>query len=166
MKVRSAVAVLLAAVGGLGAAVAAGAEDHNGARATSTVPRDQRTHPRVRPHFGDSSTTFVLRFRLRQTPGHQGVMETSYNVQVAPHRRAADACWPDQPPPVTSGHQGQLVRLRLKPPDGGWCTGRFHVTVFLERGPYCPPSQDGQPRPCPEFATQEADTGETHFTVH
>ena len=40
------------------------------------------------------------------------------------------------------------------------------MTVFLQRGPYCPKPVEGQPpTPCPEFATQELDTGSTSFTV-
>ncbi len=40
------------------------------------------------------------------------------------------------------------------------------MTVFLERGPYCPPPTAGRPpTPCPEFATQELDVGDTHFTI-
>ena len=90
-------------------------------------------------------------------------MATSYHAEVAPGKRRASSCWPPQPEPITSGQKGQVVRLSLSPPQDGWCRGRYHVTVFLERGPYCPPSEE--PQPCPEFATQDLDTGETHFRV-
>jgi hypothetical protein len=54
----------------------------------------------------------------------------------------------------------------LPAPRSGWCRERYRVTVFLQRGPYCPKPRPGEPpQPCPEFATQEIDTGEAHFTV-
>ena len=154
MKVRLAIAAVLASAAALSGAVAG-----------ASTPKPQRTHPSVRPATGGDRTTFRVRFTLRQTPGHTGVMETSYRVEVAPRRNAANSCWPTQPLAVTTGRKGQRVRVALPPPASGWCTGRYHVTVFLERGPYCPPPADGRPQPCPEFATQELDTGETHFTV-
>jgi hypothetical protein len=91
-------------------------------------------------------------------------MATDYRVQVAPHQGAPTACWPNQPAPISSGQKGHQVRVALDPPSRGWCQGIYHVTVFLERGPYCPP-KGGQPQPCPEFATQELSTGRTRFTV-
>jgi hypothetical protein len=59
-----------------------------------------------------------------------------------------------------------LKQIKLTPPAHGWCKGTHRVTVFLQRGPYCPPPVQGQPpTPCPEFATQELDTGAAGFKV-
>lgn len=189
VKVRSVIVALAAAGAGLGLAVEAGAHGNQSTATgpsgsgtatsvTSTtttgggggsgprgVPRGQRTHPSVSPITGDSSTSFELSFTLRQTPGHQGVVATDYRAEVAPHRGSANACWPPQPPPISSGQAGSIVKLALVSPAGGWCAGRYRVTVFLERGPYCPPPPKAHPQPCPEFATQEMDTGRTHFTI-
>lgn len=189
VKVRLLMAALLAAAGGLGAAVAAGAHDNRltstgpsgsgtGTSVTSTtttgagggsghrrIPRSQRTHPHVSPASGGPSSSFELSFKLRQAPGHQGAMATDYRVEVAPHHGAANGCWPPQPARVSSGKAGSIVTLALGPPPGGWCLGRYRVTVYLERGPYCPPPQNGQPQPCPEFATQEMVTGRIRFTI-
>jgi hypothetical protein len=51
--------------------------------------------------------------------------------------------------------------VRLRAPRSGWCTGRYAVTVYLQRGPYCP----GPGRPCPLFATREQPTGAARFRV-
>lgn len=186
VKVRSVIVALAAAAAGLGLAVAAGA---HGSKMTATgpsasgtatsvtsttttgggggsggIPRNQRTHPSVSPVTGDSSTSFELSFTLRQTPGHHGVVATDYRVEVAPYRGSASSCWPPQPSTISGGQAGTVVKLALAPPAGGWCVGRYRVTVFLERGPYCPPPQP-HPQPCPEFATQELDTGHTHFLI-
>jgi hypothetical protein len=159
MKARSVIAVLVMAAGAVGVPVIAWAHQRQAA------PRSERTHPRVSPTTGTPRTAFRLAFRLRETPGHHGYLETDYQVQVAPHQGAPSSCWPPQPTSITSGHRGQEAKISLKPPTGGWCVGRYRVTVFLERGPYCPPPQNGQPQPCPEFATQEMNTGQTRFTI-
>lgn len=156
MKLRSLTAVLLAAGGGLGAAVVAGAR-------SSATPRSERTHPRVEPSSGTPSTSFGLSFRLREQPGHQGVMATEYRIEVSPQRGAPSSCQPAQPGPIARGRRGRIVAVPLTPPSGGWCAGTYRVIVFLERGPYCPPAPP--PQPCPEFATQEMDTGHARFTV-
>jgi hypothetical protein len=186
-KIRVAFAVLLAGAAGLGVAVTAGAHDTLGASGgpggtgtgtsvTGTTvtggggpgspgtPRRERTHPHVSPTAGMTNTVFALSFKLRETPGHQGYLETDYRVQVSPRQGEANSCWPSQPATITSGQKGEMT-VPLNPPSTGWCQGIYRVTVFLERGPYCPPPQNGQPQPCPEFATQELNTGHTRFTV-
>ena len=76
------------------------------------------------------------------------------------------SCTPAQPPAIDSGTAGALERIALMPPAGGWCDGTYLVTVFLQRGPYCPKPAEGQPpTACPEFATQELETGSTSFLV-
>jgi hypothetical protein len=60
----------------------------------------------------------------------------------------------------------EVLRVPLTEPASGWCTGRYRLTVILERGPYCAPPPAGQPpRPCPEFASQRLDVGDTLFTI-
>jgi hypothetical protein len=120
-----------------------------------------QTHPRVIPAAGVRHTSFGVVFTLRDQPGHRGVLATDYRVQVD-----AGACPPPAPAPVTSGVVGSPVRVPLPAPQQGWCPGRHAVTIFLQRGPYCPRPAAGQPpTPCPEFATQEIDVGTAHFTV-
>jgi hypothetical protein len=75
----------------------------------------------VTPHTGHASTVFALSFKLRETVGDQGGVETSYSEKVAPQQKSASACWPSP--------------------------------------------QNGQLQPCPEFATQELNTGHTHFLI-
>lgn len=143
------------------AVVAAGA-----AVGLAAVPSAEQTHPRVHPGEGGRHTSFTLSFTARQNLGHAGVVATDYRVQVSPVRPAGASCWPLQPVPISSGSPGQVIRLRLHPPRPGWCNRRYTVTVFLQRGPYCPPPTTGQPPPpCPEFATQDLDTGQVNFTV-
>lgn len=120
----------------------------------------------MHPAHGVRTTRFVVAFTLREAAGHQGVVATEYGVRVlAPaHRRAA--CTPPQPMAVRSGARGTRRRVRLPHPRVGWCHGRYRVTVFLQRGPYCPPPQPGEPpEACPKFATRELDTGSTSFRV-
>jgi hypothetical protein len=127
---------------------------------------EQLTHPRVRPRVGGTHSTFALSFTLRQTPGHMGVVATDYRVEVAQPHRAGASCSPPQPAPILSGRKGTVTNLSLHPSLHGWCTGRYRVSVFLQRGPYCPPPVNGKPpTPCPEFATQDLDVGHARFTV-
>ncbi|MHB8690934.1 MAG: hypothetical protein ACYDHH_06775 [Solirubrobacteraceae bacterium] len=131
-----------------------------------SAPANQQTHPRVSPHAGGRHTMFALSFTLRSAAGHVGVVATDYRIDVRPVRRRPPSCTPVPPGPVQSGSQGRVQRIALGPPTGGWCRGAYKVTVFLERGPYCPPPPVyGRPFPCPEFATQELETGSARFTV-
>lgn len=131
-----------------------------------TASPAERTHPHVRPKVGGARTSFTLWFTLREAPGRAGVLATSYRVQVSPPTHARAPCWPAQPGPVQAGRKGETVRLRLPTPSAGWCIARYTVTVYLQRGPYCPPPVAGKPpTPCPEFATLELDVGEARFAV-
>lgn len=128
--------------------------------------KSEGTDPHVRPAYGQASTVFTLTFTLRETPGHEGVMATDYQVAVAPPPGGGGSCAGSQPTMIDSGAAGELRTLALTPPSGGWCHGTYQVTVLLQQGPYCPPPQEGgQPVPCPEFATRDLETGSTVFTV-
>jgi hypothetical protein len=121
----------------------------------------------VRPKIGRRHTSFVLSFTLRESPGHQGVFEVAYRLQVVAMAKTRPSCTPAQPPPIESGEAGAVTRVKLAPPDRGWCLGRYRATVFLQRGPYCPPPpMEGTSQiVCPLFATEELDTGHADFTV-
>lgn len=131
-----------------------------------TVPASERTFPRALPRIGTRDAAFAIYFTLRSQPGHKGVVATDYRVQVdaPPHTRAR--CAAPQPDNVTTGQRGRVRRVALTAPSGTWCPGRYSVTIFLQRGPYCPKPADGQPpTPCPEFASQDLDSGRAHFRV-
>ena len=123
---------------------------------------DEQTDPRVRPAEGRRHSDFVLRFTVRTAPGHEGVYETSYLVEVRPPSGAAARCTPPAQPAITEGSPGERRRVPLDPPARGWCRGRHRVTVLLERGPYCP---EGSEQPCPKFPTTVEDAGHTRFVV-
>jgi hypothetical protein len=189
MRIRRSAIAILAVVGGAAiASVAVGQGQVSGTVASGTatgttvtasppgtmpespesanVPSNERTYPQVRPTKGGRLTSFALTFTLRDAPGHQGVLEVDYRVQVTAPPGAAASCIPNQPPPIERGAVGELEQITLPPPAHGWCGGTYRATVFLQRGPYCPPPVEGQPpTPCPEFATQELDTGTASFTV-
>lgn len=129
------------------------------------APAAQRTHPHVRPRTGGPATAFMLSFTPRSTPGHTGLFATDYRIGVYSVRRAPIRCQPPEPANIVTGTAGQIERVTLSGPSSGWCRGRYTATVYLERGPYCPPPVYGMPTPCPEFATQELDTGAAHFSV-
>ena len=130
------------------------------------VPPGQATHPHIRPGTGGRRTVFTLAFTLRSAPGHSGLLATDYRIGVEPARQVPVRCEPPQPPVVQTGAVGSIDRITLNAPTGGWCRGRYAATVFLERGPYCPqPTAYTAPVPCPEFATQELDTGMARFRV-
>src|SRR3954454_14560520 len=142
---------------------AASAGDRDRSRGTSHAqpPPEQRTYPRVAPRRGRGGTSFTAYFTLRSRPGHEGVMETTYRVAVSRAGRSSVRCTPPPPDAVQSGAPGSIARVSLAAPRSGWCRGRYRVTVFLQRGPYCPEPGPGEPpQPCPEFATQDLDTGE------
>ncbi|MDX6581111.1 MAG: hypothetical protein QOI10_295 [Solirubrobacterales bacterium] len=157
MHARRIAVLILALVAG--AASAAVAEGHG-------ELKGERTHPQIQPANGHRHTPFTLTFTLRETPGHQGVYAVDYRVEITPPRTASASCMPDQPPIIETGTAGATQQVPLTPPARGWCRGSHRVTVFLERGPYCPPPVEGQtPTPCPLFASQELDTGHAVFTV-
>ena len=157
-------AVSLLAVGS--GAASAGDRDQPRGASQAQAPPEQRTYPRVVPRRGRSGTSFAAYFTLRSRPGHQGVMETTYRVAVARTGGSSARCTPPSPDAVHNGAPGSIARVPLAAPRPSWCPGRYRVTVFLQRGPYCPePRPDEPPQPCPEFATQDVDTGEAHFTV-
>ena len=64
-------------------------------------------------------------------------------------------------------------RIALHPPARGWCTGRYEVTVYLQRRSVCgPPVRNAVLTACPvsvaastPSSTEDLNTGETHFTV-
>jgi hypothetical protein len=130
------------------------------------APAAEQTHPLVLPRSGKRVTRFAMYFMLREQPGHHGVLSISYRIAVGrpPHTRSR--CQPAAPPNITSGHTGAVVRVILSTPSRGWCAGRYSVTVFLQRGPYCPVPAPGEPpTPCPEFALQDLDAGHAQFIV-
>ncbi len=133
---------------------------------TTSPPSSELTHPQIQPTYGSVLTVFTLTFTLREAPGHAGVMAIEYRVQVTAPPGTGSSCAAAQPPAIDSGTAGALEQITLTPPADGWCRGTYGVTVYLQRGPYCPPPAEGQqPVPCPEFATQELDTGSASFTV-
>jgi hypothetical protein len=143
--------------------------DARGSEAPSAWPTargDDQTHPRVLPRRGTRNTRYVLYFTLRQAAGHQGVIATAYRIAVDAPRGADAACRPPASASVEEGEAGQIGRVALAAPEHGWCVGRHRVGVLLERGPHCPPPQDGRPPPpCPMFPTRILDVGEAHFSV-
>jgi hypothetical protein len=151
---------------GMATATPATASSPQATPPTTSVPSNERTDPQIYPTSGGGLTVFTLTFTLRDAPGHEGVMATEYRVQVAAPPGSGSSCMAAQPPAIDSGTAGALEHITLTPPVGGWCRGTYLVTVFLQRGPFCPPPVEGQqPILCPEFATQELDTGSTTFTV-
>jgi hypothetical protein len=185
MSLRHGIALILAVLAGaVIAAVAEGQDQGSGTALGGTtatavtvsspqatpeatnVPTNERTDPQIHPTSGTGLTVFTLTFTLGDAPGHEGVMATEYRVQVTAPPGSGSSCIAPQPPAIVSGAAGALEQITLTPRDSGWCRGIYLVTVFLQRGPYCPPPVEGQqPIPCPEFATQELDTGSTNFTV-
>jgi len=94
------------------------------------------------------------------------VLAVDYRIWIAPPPHTRAACQPAALPDIAEGHAGAPARVTLASPPHGWCPGTYTVTVSLQRGPYCPkPASGGPPTPCPEFATQDLNTGRAHFTV-
>jgi hypothetical protein len=121
----------------------------------------QQTHPHVSPRTGKRHTTFRLRFTVADAAGITGVSQTEYRIEVRAPKGARAACTPVAPAIVTEAAPGTVEHRTLPEPAGGWCVGRYHVTVLLQRGPHCQ-----QPDTmCPEFATQDLDVGRTRFRV-
>jgi hypothetical protein len=185
MSLRHGIALILAILAGAAMAAVAEGQDQGSGTAVgegtatpvtvsspqatpgmTSVPSNERTYPQIHPTSGKRLTVFTLTFTLRDAPGHEGVMAIEYRVQVTAPPGTGSSCMAAQPPAIDSGTAGALEQITLTPPARGWCRGTYRVTVFLQRGPYCPPALEGQqPIPCPEFATQELDTGSTSFTV-
>lgn len=166
MSFRFGVAVILAVLAGAAMAAVVEGQDPQAIAMRASVPSSERTDPQMHPTSGGGLTDFTLTFTLRDAPGHEGVMAVEYRAQVTSPPGSRSSCTPAQPPAIDSGTAGALERIALMPPAGGWCDGTYLVTVFLQRGPYCPKPAEGQPpTPCPEFATQDLETGSTSFIV-
>jgi hypothetical protein len=127
----------------------------------------EQTHPGVVPRRGTPRTRFAVRLTLATTPGHSGVLATDYRLQLrVPARRSVSRCSPPAPANIGAGIAHQVVRIPLVTPAGGWCTGRYTLTVFLQRRPYCPRPPPGRPpTPCPLFAERDLAVGTAHFVV-
>jgi hypothetical protein len=166
MGFRYGVALIVTVLAGAAMAAVAGGQEPPAYPGMPSVPANERTDPQIHPTSGSALTVFTLTFTLRDAPGHEGAMATEYRVQVTPPPGGRASCTVPQPAAIDSGTAGASERIALTPPAGGWCDGTYVVTVFLQRGPYCPKPVEGQPpTACPEFATQELDTGSTSFTV-
>jgi hypothetical protein len=140
-----------------------GATPQTGAAAGTAA---QQTDPRVHPHRGTRRSRFSVRFTLRDAPGHQGVVAGEYTIRVDRPHGSRTACTAPRPETITSGARGSRISMALPRPRYGWCRGRYAVTVHWGRGPYCPPAQNGEPPPpCPLFASQDLEVGETSFSV-
>jgi hypothetical protein len=129
------------------------------------APASHQTHPRVHPSSGGRRTTFVLTLIAGDDLGVRGILQTDYRVSVASH--AHRGCVSAFEALIDRGSKGQRLTLTVTQGSGrGWCRGRYHGIVLLERGPYCPKPAPGQPpRPCPEFASQALDAGRFAFRV-
>jgi len=127
----------------------------------------EQTHPSVLPRSGRAHTRFTAGLTLADAPGHSGVLATDYRLQLSVKRKhVTPRCSPPPPPNIDAGSANQRVHIPLTAPKFGWCVGRYTLTVFLQRGPYCPAPTPGQPpSPCPEFATQDLDVGHANFVV-
>lgn len=127
---------------------------------------EQQTHPAVHPRRPTRRSHVSVQLTLSNAPGHQGVVESDYRIQVDQPPGSRVACAAAAPANVTGGTQGDRVTVPLPAPRYGWCRGKYTVTVFLQRGPYCPAPQNGQPpQPCPEFASQDLQVGRSTFLV-
>jgi hypothetical protein len=158
--------------GGVGTSGTGTAEPARTVTGTSTtgLPNGtaaQQTHPWIRPRVGHAHTNFVVHLTLATAAGHVGVAATSYLVQLAAPRGAVPRCSrPTNIAAITMAPAHAIEAIPLGAPAAGWCAGRYRVTVFLQRGPYCPARLPGQlPVPCPEFATQALNVGTAHFRV-
>jgi hypothetical protein len=166
MGVRYGVALILTVVAGAAMAAVAVGQDPPASPGTTSVPSNERTDPHIHPTSGSARTVFTLTFTLRDAPGHEGAMATEYRAEITAPPGSRTSCMAVQPPAIESGTAGASERIALTPPAAGWCDGTYVVAVFLQRGPYCPKPVEGQPpTACPEFATQELETGSTSFTV-
>lgn len=143
------------------AAVLTGAALVASASAAPNGPSAEQTRPTVAPAQGHSSTAFVLRLTAREQIGVNGVVSSDYRVRAS---RVGGGCASQIV--IAQGARGSRLRVRLPPPRGGWCAGRYKGTVLLERGPYCPKGgTTGPPQPCPLFASQQVTVGRFGFRV-
>lgn len=133
-----------------------------------TAPPAERTHPVVRPAAGGQDRVFTLRFTERQEPRDEGGLSFTYQVSVGRPGGGPDSCLPESPEPISKGAAGLRRAVRLHPPAGGWCPGRYTATVYLVHRPACqgPPSPTlrRQTVACPLYIAL-TDTGHAGFRV-
>lgn len=171
MQFRRSIVGPVVVLGALGGAVAIAVPD--AIAGSNQASGAQQTHPRVKPSVGHRRTTFELTFTLAQAPGRAGLVQSDYRPVVSAPDHASASCRPAEPGQITSGSQGSTSKIALHPPAHGWCTGRYEVTVYLQRRSVCgPPVEGASVTACPvsvaantPSSPEDLDTGETHFTV-
>jgi hypothetical protein len=93
----------------------------------------RQSHPRESPHAGRRPLTFVFSVRLRHGLTTRRLTVTGYSTHASPPHGAPERCdprlvrWPNV-------KKGQVARVHLRPPAGGWCSGRYHMNVTLTPG--------------------------------
>jgi len=102
---------------------------------SGTGPPGQSDHGGQRGHGrrelrGHKPLTFTFSVRLGHGAGAGATPVTGYTSHISPPSGAPDSCdlRLTRRPKIKSG---QVARIHLRPPVGGWCDGRYHVTVIL-----------------------------------
>jgi hypothetical protein len=123
---------------GSGGGSGAGGQPGAGGQGQSTGGQGSEGAETVVHHgrrFAGRRLTFTFSVRLHHAPGAAAVQVSGYSAQVSPPRGSPASCQPQLTRLVALTQKDQVARVRVKPPLGGWCGGRYHVTVSLNHGP-------------------------------
>lgn len=116
----------------------------------------------VRPVAGHPRTTFRVSFTARRDTGVHGVVQSAHTVDVMRVAGPRAGCGWSLSVPAGDVQAGQRVIVRLRPPGGGWCRGRYAGEIRFSTGPYCPPDKE---QPCPMFPSTSRVVGRFSLRV-
>jgi hypothetical protein len=119
--------------GGVGTGGAGGGEGKTVSSATPTAagePQGEKATHHGRRFVG-RRLTFTFSVRLPHTAGTAAVHVSGYSAHVSPPLGSSASCQPRLTRLIALTDRDQVARVRVKPPLGGWCGGRYHVTVSL-----------------------------------
>jgi hypothetical protein len=94
---------------------------------------EHRQTPTDEPLVGRRPLSFTFSVRLRRSTAAGPLTVTGYATRVSPPRATSDGCDPRlvRRPNLK---KDQVARIHVRPPAGGWCAGRYRVTVTLKPG--------------------------------
>lgn len=84
---------------------------------------------------GVNNLSFTFLVRLPKGARAAGTSVGHYQAHIVRPRHAPSSCQPLMTRIPITGENGQIARVRVEPPAGGWCGGRYRVTVALNHGP-------------------------------
>lgn len=126
--------------------------------AAAVVEDSEDVGASVSPGQGNPRTTLKVSFTSSHDTGIRGMSQSDYSVYVSRDGGDQRGCGSSQYASAGDVKAGTNVKVRLRPPAGGWCRGNYTGEISYTTGPYC----EDYTKRCPMFPSQYRTVG--HFT--